>query len=216
MWVRLINGKVARTFNRPKGVTINNIQYPSSIFGSAWSDEDRLKLGIVPIRTVVATDFDSRYHRKSGITRTITSTEVIDTESSVDKDVESLKTNFLRIIKDEASRRLRDTDWMVIRAAENGTPVPEDISAYRTAVRLNSNTKEVEVAALITMDEIRSYENHLVTIVSKTRHTAEDGTVSYTDPLINRDTTVSKVNNYEWAIDPTEVIDEAFVSIADR
>lgn len=215
MWVRLINGKVARTFNRPKGVTINNIQYPSSIFGSAWSDEDRLKLGIVPIRTVVATDFDSRYHRKSTVTRTITSTEVIDTESSVDKDVESLKTNFLRIIKDEASRRLRDTDWMVIRAAENGTPVPEDISAYRTAVRLNSNTKEVEVAALNTMDEIRSYENHLVTITSKTRHTAEDGTVSYTDPLINRDTTVSKVDSYEWAIDPMN-IDESFVSIADR
>jgi 2,4-dienoyl-CoA reductase-like NADH-dependent reductase (Old Yellow Enzyme family) len=35
----------------------------------------------------------------------------------------------------EARAYLADTDWMVIRAAETGTPVPDDVTAARAAAR---------------------------------------------------------------------------------
>jgi len=35
----------------------------------------------------------------------------------------------------EARRYLADTDWMVIRAAETGKPVPEEVSAARAQAR---------------------------------------------------------------------------------
>ncbi|MCJ8138613.1 hypothetical protein [Falsirhodobacter halotolerans] len=35
----------------------------------------------------------------------------------------------------EAAAYLADTDWMVIRAAEGGKPVPDDITARRAAAR---------------------------------------------------------------------------------
>ena len=34
---------------------------------------------------------------------------------------------------------LQATDWMVVRAAEGGTAVPNDISTWRAAVRTKSN-----------------------------------------------------------------------------
>ena len=35
----------------------------------------------------------------------------------------------------EARRYLAETDWMVIRAAETGTPVPAEVAAARKAAR---------------------------------------------------------------------------------
>ena len=35
----------------------------------------------------------------------------------------------------EARRYLAETDWMVIRAAETGVPVPEDVAERRVAAR---------------------------------------------------------------------------------
>jgi 2,4-dienoyl-CoA reductase-like NADH-dependent reductase (Old Yellow Enzyme family) len=36
----------------------------------------------------------------------------------------------------EARAYLADTDWMVIRAAESGKPVPDDVIAARVAARV--------------------------------------------------------------------------------
>lgn len=47
-------------------------------------------------------------------------------------------------IKAEAARRLRLTDWYVIRAADpsDGTPVPADIQTQRDAIRTASDALE--------------------------------------------------------------------------
>ena len=46
-------------------------------------------------------------------------------------------------VKQWAGRLLSYTDWYVTRQAETGTPIPEDILAYRQAVRASSNELEV-------------------------------------------------------------------------
>jgi hypothetical protein len=40
-------------------------------------------------------------------------------------------------ITQQARAYLDSTDWMVIRAAETGVPVPADVAAARAAARLN-------------------------------------------------------------------------------
>jgi hypothetical protein len=42
-------------------------------------------------------------------------------------------------VKAEAERRLRVTDWMVIRASEGGAAVPPDVLSQRAAIRAASN-----------------------------------------------------------------------------
>lgn len=46
------------------------------------------------------------------------------------------------LVKREAARRLAFTDWMVLRATEGGTPVPDAVTAQRTAIRAASNALE--------------------------------------------------------------------------
>ena len=41
MWARIEDGEVVQTISTAKALTINNIQYPSSIFTSSWTDEER-------------------------------------------------------------------------------------------------------------------------------------------------------------------------------
>ena len=48
MWARIVDNKIVQTISNPKAMTINNIQYPKSIFTRAWTDEERKALGIVP------------------------------------------------------------------------------------------------------------------------------------------------------------------------
>ena len=48
MWARVNVGQLEEIINRPRSLTINNIQYPKSIFGISWSDIERKAIGIVP------------------------------------------------------------------------------------------------------------------------------------------------------------------------
>ena len=48
MWARIMGSQLVEIINIPKPMTINDIQYPFSIFTRAWTDEERKALGIVP------------------------------------------------------------------------------------------------------------------------------------------------------------------------
>jgi hypothetical protein len=105
---------------------------------------------------------------------------------------------------------------MVIREADGGTAMNADVKAYRAAVRADSNRKETEIDALADLDAVKAYDNHPVTMVNKTKHSSDEGVETYGDPLITMESTVSKVNSYEWAIDPLTDVDPSFVSINDN
>ena len=48
MWARIVGSQLVEIIHQPKAMTINDVQYPKSIFGSSWTDEERKALGIVP------------------------------------------------------------------------------------------------------------------------------------------------------------------------
>jgi hypothetical protein len=49
MWALIQNNAIVRTFNRPKPITIDNIQHPRTIF-NLWSEEELNKIGIYTVQ----------------------------------------------------------------------------------------------------------------------------------------------------------------------
>jgi hypothetical protein len=195
-----------------RGLTINGVQYPRNIF-TQWSREQLAELDILPYSEI---GINSKYQWQGQLTRAVVNGEVVGTYAGIDRDVADLKNNMISQVRQIASSKIAETDWMVIREADGGTAMNADVKAYRAAIRTDSNRKETEINALADLDAVKAYDNHPVTMVNKTKHTSEEGVETYGDPLITRESTVSKVNSYEWAIDPLADADPSLVSINDN
>ena len=177
----------------PKEMVINDVRYPRQIF----NDTDFLaELGITPYTPEV---FDDRYY----------------TGVDVARDVSELKPLMINKVKGQVSVLLSKTDWMVIRATEGGTAVPSDVTTYRTAIRAEGNTKETEINALTTIDDIIGYENASYTEVRKVGIYDEEGNRTGWEAENQSFTrSIDKCMHFD-ATDPLADTDEAFVSLTE-
>ena len=48
---------------------------------------------------------------------------------------EAHRQNYLSVLREERNQKLAETDWLVTKHIEEGTPVPEEWKAYRQALR---------------------------------------------------------------------------------
>ena len=63
------------------------------------------------------------------------------TWAQIEVEVEKLKVEIpLQEVRIERNHRLTDTDWVVARASETGTSIPDDWKTYRQALRDITNT----------------------------------------------------------------------------
>tara|TARA_Y100001938_G_C8090348_1_gene434634 strand:+ start:2489 stop:2959 length:471 start_codon:yes stop_codon:yes gene_type:complete len=72
--------------------------------------------------------------------------------------VAELKTKKIANLKFIYNRKLSETDWYVIRAAEGGTAVPSDITTERSDLRAECATKESEINAKTTKAGVVDYQ----------------------------------------------------------
>jgi len=207
MWALVEQGQVAKIIRTPQSITINGITYPRNIM-TRWSKAELADIGIKPYREV---GVDSRYYWQGQATTEI-GDEVVVTYASTPRDVADLKKNMKALVKALAASKLAETDWMVVRAAEGGTAVPEAVTAYRAAVREASNTKEAEIEALADLDAVKAYEAKPYVEVRKVKHTAEDGTETYGPETEESNRQISMVTG-GWPTDPLAEVDPAFVSL---
>jgi hypothetical protein len=71
------------------------------------------------------------------------------------KDLGLLKSQFKAQQKEIAQSILRPTDWVVIRVVEEpGKPEDKALKTYRAAVRSVSSTREAEIDAVTTVEEL--------------------------------------------------------------
>jgi membrane-bound inhibitor of C-type lysozyme len=153
MWALIENNAVDRVIRTPQNITVNGVQYPRSIF-TRWSKAELAAIGIKPYREVLP---DSSYCWIGEPSMQI-GDEVVVTYACTPRDLDTLKAGMKAQVKSQAASKLAETDWMVIRAAEGGTAVAEDVTTYRAAVRTASNTMETEIDALADMDAVKAYE----------------------------------------------------------
>ena len=92
--------------------------------------------------------------------------------SSTARDLDELKTSYIRDAKLNAFRLLKGTDWYIVRQMELGyseAPVPVDVTTFRAAVRAAAT------AACDQIDAVTSVEDLETLIKAPSRLYDEDG-----------------------------------------
>jgi hypothetical protein len=165
MWALVEDNSITKTFNRPKGFTLGDVQYPASIF-TLWSKAEKETIGLYEIIVDNSNLKDQAYYTNGAesftwasntVTKAFASAtakaiaDVTDDDGNVTR---GLKYNHKQIINQQAAGNLAPTDWMVVRAAEGGTEVPSDITTKRAAVRTKANEMCTAIDAVSDVDAL--------------------------------------------------------------
>ena len=130
----LLNGQ---TLSLDTPFTHNGVQYPANWL-RLTSEAEKLAIGITeesdPVRA------DDRYYW--------------DGDVNNPKDLTQLKSNFVSQIKQTAGSILTQTDWYVVRKADIGTDIPENVITYRASIRERSNELEQAINGVTTVEQL--------------------------------------------------------------
>ena len=194
-WAIVKNNQVIEILNRAKAVTINGIQYPSSIFG-AWTKADLKNIGIYP--TQITSTLDNRTHAGTGgVTYTINTdhvaihynkkSHVLEDVTNEDKSVTAgLKSKLLAEVDTNAYKVLAPSDWMTTRQIETGVTIADDWKTWRASVRTQAKAMKTAINAVTTITDVPG--------LYVTYATASDGTM----------TSVASGHLWHWPANPDE------------
>ena len=202
-------GNVASGFvvNKPRGLTIDSVQYPRNIF-ALWSKAELAAIGVMPYSEVRS---DNRYYHDGVLTRVIVDDEVVGTYAPLSKDIDHLKNNMLSTVKSVAGSLQSSVDWYWSRAAKGGTAVPSDVATHATAIYTVMDAKESAITGLSDLAAVIAYQNTPMVETRKVKHTADDGTETYGPQTYTLNRDVDNVT-HGW---PSLEVDPAFVSIVE-
>lgn len=138
----------------------NGVTHPQT--WARWTDEEKQAAGL----TFVADPktWDNRFYwgwnanETSLIERSLTDINEVDDDGNPILDEKGnqvvtlgLKSVAITRTKETAGAKLAKTDWMVIRQADQGRPIPDTVGDYRTAVRTACKTIEDAITACNTL-----------------------------------------------------------------
>ena len=160
MYVLVESGTITKHFNRAKGFTLGDLQYPADIF-MKWSVEEKEAIGIYEVVFDDSNKKDEKWYINTNqsftfANDTVTASygsatpkahaDVTETIDGVESTTPGLKTNLIRDLKITVANELAKTDWYITRNTEKSTAIPSAISTHRDAVR----TKQASIEAQIT------------------------------------------------------------------
>ena len=196
MYAIVEDNNIIQFINNPKSVVIGDVRYPAKIF-QLWTTAEKEAIGIYEIISDKTNYKNPAYYNNTNSTYTFANDKVteswgtatpkrLEDENAIDEDGNDildndgnqiinygLKNEKKKIIKQQASGLLTQTDWYVVKASEVADyNVPENITNYRSEVRAKSNEMENQIDSCTTVEELET----LYTYTEK-----EDGTI--TSPL---------------------------------
>ena len=74
------------------------------------------------------------------------------------ESLSELKERKINNFKGQIGSKLAETDWYIIRNADNGTEVPTEVAEARQALRDQSDSVESEINALTTKKKVMQYD----------------------------------------------------------
>jgi len=146
MWARIMGSQLVEIINIPKPMTINDIQYPVSIFTRAWTDEERKALGIVPY-VYEGNGVENMFYTSSESSPAVQADKVVVTKSRTPRDIKDIKDTMKNHVSSVLQGSLAQTDWIVIREQDNGTAKPADLAKWRTDLRAKAAALETAIDA---------------------------------------------------------------------
>ena len=183
MFALVENNQFVRIVNSNKGIELNGVQYPKTIF-TLWSNAEREAIGIYEVTVDSSNKRDEEYYINTDITYTFANGSVtgsygtatakplddvlftqIDADADLipsDKAVGDIKQYGLKGIcktkvNEQANGLLSKYDWYVIRNTEDNTKtIPSDVSTYRTNVRTKANEMCTQIDGASTVDALKT------------------------------------------------------------
>jgi hypothetical protein len=179
----LLNGQplaVGRPFTDADGT-----QYPSNWLRLATEDE-KAAIGIT--WEADPAPVDTRFYWSEGNPKRLEDEPAVDEDDNPVLDADGvqiinkgLKTEWVAQQKQIAGSLLASSDWYVTRKAEDPTAeIPAAVATYRAAVRTTSGTREAEINACTTTEELVA----LLTNPAEVYEEATDSMVANTEPFI--------------------------------
>lgn len=141
-----MGSQLVEIINQPKAMTINDIQYPKTIFTRAWTDEERKALGIVPY-VYEGSRVENMFYTSSESAPAVEENRVVVTRTQTARDIDAIKDTMKKHVSDVLSGYLAQTDWIVIREQDNGTAKPADLAQWRTDLRAKADALEAAIDA---------------------------------------------------------------------
>ena len=163
-----------------KGITIDDVQYPKTIF-TLWTEAERNAIGIYTViednskkkseefyintnQTISYDDTDDEVTASYGNA----TAKLLNDENAVDDNGDpildangdqlinyGLKTHYKKIFNAQAKGLLEKTDWYVIKATDvESYSVPSNITTYRAAVRTKVNSMETQIDGCSDVDAL--------------------------------------------------------------
>ena len=178
MYAIVENNKITQMPKGNKGITINDNQYPASIY-TLWSEAERNAIGIYTVTIDNTNRKDEAFYINTDVTYTFTGSAVTGSYGTAtakelaDKDAVDengdklkddkgnqivnygLKTFYKNKFNAQAAGLLAKTDWYVIKAADvTSYSVPSNITTYRAAVRTKVNSMETQIDGCSDVDAL--------------------------------------------------------------
>jgi len=147
--ITVYNG-VPNTLRTSQGTVLN---------APALSDAQLKAHGLFDV--VLPDGYDSKVHDLSDIFWDSANTQFTYTKSNktFSQTVSELKQQKIANLKANANSKLSETDWYIVRNAEDSTKaIPSDVTTDRAAIRTSVETKETAINALTTKAAVIKYD----------------------------------------------------------
>ena len=168
MFALVESGKITQFPGGNKGITLNSIQYPASIY-TLWSESERNAIGIYTVEIDNTNKKDEEWYTNTNQTYTfsggkvkatygtatakaIADSDAVDSEGNKVKDNDGnqvinkgLKTIKKEIINNQCAGLLAPSDWRVVKATETGGTMDSGWKTWRASVRTKCNSMQTEI-----------------------------------------------------------------------
>ena len=167
MFAVVESGSITSMPKGNKGIKIGDNQYPASIF-TLWSESERNAIGVYTVEIDETNKKDSEWYRNTAITYSFsggkvkgtygTATaksldDVLYTQADEDNGLGTkgqLNYRGLKYIKKQAldeqcAQTLAPSDWMYIKAGEEGGTMDSGWKTWRAAVRTKCNSMQTQI-----------------------------------------------------------------------
>ena len=187
MFAVVESGSITSMPNGNKGITIGDNQYPASIF-TLWSESERNAIGVYTVEIDETNKKDSEWYRNTNITYTYDSSadkvkgtygtataksldDVLYTQADEDNGLGTkgqLNYRGLKYIKKQAldeqcAQTLAPSDWMYIKAGEEGGTMDSGWKTWRAAVRTKCNSMQTQIDNAADVDALADLYEYTTT-----------------------------------------------------
>ena len=131
----------------------NGTQYPANWLRlSSTADRDAIGVSWGADDPV----YDQRFYWSPTLAKQLNDEPAVDADGKeLGYTQTGLKTQWKSTQNDIAGSLIGPSDWRIIKAKETGTNIPTAWKTYRAAVRTSCNTRQTEIDACTTVDELK-------------------------------------------------------------